>query len=191
MSHLEFARQSMDLMRILHTTVRLIHMDLRLDNFVVTEEGVGFVDFGSAARVGENFEVNPLLRSLFTEMLSSSQIQKDLARLRDRGRVTSKLFINSYQKVDQAVDLFYGVLQMNLPHANPDFRGLVKYEPRSRAARGLGLLTNEVLRPRDPGNPPFRTARDVLRGIEALAKTIDSPKSVPEEKRTFERPVEV
>src|SRR5581483_4355134 len=62
LAHMEFARQSADLLRI-------IHLDLRLDNFVVTPHGVGFVDFGSAVRDNEDLSRNPLLQSLFGELM--------------------------------------------------------------------------------------------------------------------------
>ena len=172
LGQLEFAQQAMKLLDVLHEHVGVIHLDLRLDNFVVTEKGVGFVDFGSAARTGEDLARNPLLKSLFTEMMSTSQIQQDLRRLRDSGRVTSKLFVNSYQRIDKALDLFYLVLQMNNPHMNPDFRGLVRYEPESEVARRLAGLTKRVFQPSDPGAPPYRSARDVLGGLDQIHRDL-------------------
>jgi len=172
LSHIAFARQAADMLRVLHDTVRVMHLDLRLDNFVITEDGVGFVDFGSAVRVGENVNQSAMLGKLFNEMICNSQIQRDLRRLLERGSVTSNLFINSYRKLDRAIDLFYLVLQMNQPHKNPDFRGLVAYESSSRAARELSRLSREILRPNDPASPPFRTADDVLHGIEHVQRSL-------------------
>ncbi|MEE9212608.1 MAG: phosphotransferase [Phycisphaeraceae bacterium] len=171
-SQLEFARQSTELLHVLHETAGLIHMDLRLDNVVVTNRGVGFVDFGSAACVGEDFTRTPMLQTLFNEMISTSQIHGALKRFRDKGKITSSLFLNCYQKIDKAVDLFYLVLQMNRPLANPDFRGIVNYEPRGAEAYHIFRLTDTVLRPEDPHNPPFRSARDVLDGIAQIEQTI-------------------
>lgn len=171
-SQLEFARQSSTLLHIVHEHVGLIHMDLRLDNFVVTERGVGFVDFGSSVRVGERFDRNPLLDSLFHEMLSTSQIQKDLQRYRDQGRLTSHLIVNSCGKIDKAVDLFYLVLQMNRPHANQDLKGLVRYNQHSAAAHELARLTRAVFRPKDPKQPVCRSAKDVAKIVSQIERNL-------------------
>jgi hypothetical protein len=169
MAHLEFARQSLELLHVLQEQAGIIHLDLRLDNFIITERGVGFVDFGSAVRVGEDFSDNPLLTNLFGEMLAESQIQRDLRRMLRRGTVTSSLFSNCYCKIDKAVDLFYVVLQMTRPHANPDFRGLVSYDPQSPTARHLRRLSAAVLRPSHPTRPRYATAAAVLAAVERLA----------------------
>ncbi len=170
--HLEFAKQAADLLRVLHDKVGIIHLDLRLDNFVITEHGVGFVDFGSAVRVGENVEQSAMLAKLLNEMLSNSQIQRDLYRLVRKGTVTSSLFAGAYQKIDRAIDLFYLVLQMNRPHRNPDFRGLVAYDPATEAARHLSQLSRTILQPPDPDHPPIRTAGELLTSILQVEKRL-------------------
>jgi len=38
---IEFARQSADLLRALHDDARVMHLDLRLDNFVITPPAWG------------------------------------------------------------------------------------------------------------------------------------------------------
>jgi len=43
LGQLEFARQSADLLRTIHDVAGIIHLDLRLDNFVVTSDGAGRV----------------------------------------------------------------------------------------------------------------------------------------------------
>ena len=168
MSQIDFARQSAELLSILHETAKIIHLDLRLDNFVITGDGVGFVDFGSAVREGEDLTQSQMLSTLFSEMLSTSQIQRDLKSLVKKGKVTSSLFANSYQKIDKAVDLFYLVLQMNRPHGNPEFRGLVDYDVHTDEAHHLSRLSREILQPANPDQPRYRTARDVVAGIEKL-----------------------
>ncbi len=168
-SQVEFARQCAELLHVLHDTVGVIHLDLRLDNIVVTERGVGFVDFGSAVRVGENLSENPLLETLYDELMRTSEIQRMLERMTLSGRVTSPIIQNGYQKVDKSVDFFYLALQINNPLRNPDFTGLVNYDPRGREAHALKRLTEEVLRPKDLNNPPFRSASDILRGIQSIA----------------------
>lgn len=172
MSQLDFAHQAADLLHVLHDRVGIIHMDLRLDNFVVTPAGVGFVDFGSAVRVGEDFDSSPMLAALFGEMLSTSQVQRDLRRLVSKHKVTSPLFTNCCNKMDKAVDLFYLVLQMNNPHANPEFRGLVHYDRGAADAKALASLSRAVLNPRNTAAPRYRTARDVLQGIDLVRERL-------------------
>ena len=176
LAQIEFARQSADLLRVLHDKVGIIHLDLRLDNIVITENGVGFVDFGSGrARYGENIRGNPLLSTLFDELMRTSQIQRMLEKMKNSGSVTSPVISEAHRKVDKAVDLFYLAVQINSPHANPDLRDLIKYDPESDEARGLAQLTEEILTPANPLNPPYRTAQDVLRGIERLKDQLKSP----------------
>jgi hypothetical protein len=168
LSQLEFARQSADLLCVLHEKVGIIHLDLRLDNFVITEHGVGFVDFGSAVRETENIRGNPLLSTLFDELMRTSQIQRMLERMKTSGSVTSHVINDAHHKVDKAVDLFYLAVQLNCPHANPDLRDLIRFDPKSREAIAIARLTQDILKPADPPNPPYRTARDLLNGVLAI-----------------------
>lgn len=169
LSQLEFARQCAELLHVLHDTVGVIHLDLRLDNIVITERGVGFVDFGSSVRVGENLAENPLLETLYEELMRTSEIQRMLSHMTLSGNVTSPIIQNGYQKVDKSVDFFYLSLQLNDPLKNPDFRGLVDFNPTSREAIALKRMTDEVLRPKDIKNPRFRSAGDILNGIQRIA----------------------
>lgn len=165
LSQIEFARQGAEMLTALHEKVRVMHLDLRLDNFVVTERGVGVVDFGSAVRVGEDFGGNRMLKTLFNEMLSSSVIHHDLKLLQESGKVTSSLFRNCYQRMDRAIDLFYFALQMSKPHWNPDFKGLVDYRPDDPFSIELSYLRRDILRPPNPDKPIYRTARDIWDAI--------------------------
>ncbi len=174
-SQLDFARQSADLLQMLHDRVGVIHLDLRLDNFVITSNGVGFVDFGSAVRVGEVFTENSLLSGLFEEMMRTSQIQRMLGTMSSKGLVTNKDITACHQKVDKAIDFFYLAVQINAPHSNPDFRALVNFDPKSREARLLKGLTEEILRPRDGAKSRFKSAREILDGIEEVAKALKEP----------------
>ena len=171
--HMEFAHQSADLLRVLHDVARVIHLDLRLDNFVITENGVGFVDFGSAVREDEDLSKNPLLGSLFGELMRTSQIQQMLSRMTLSGHVTSQVIRDSHQKADKAIDFFYLAVQFNCPHSNPDLRDLIKYDPQGEAAQKLSRLTQEILRPGDPAQPSFRSAKDILHGIERIRLGLD------------------
>ena len=172
LSQLEFARQAAELLTALHDDVGVMHLDLRLDNVVITEHGVGFVDFGSAVRVGEEFPEASLLSSLFDEMMRTSQIQRMLGKMTESGQVTSEEITGSHERIDKAVDFFFLALQINNPLSNPDFAGLVEHDPKSREARELARLTEKILRPADPRKPEYTSARDILRGIEEIAKRL-------------------
>lgn len=161
MSRHEFARQSAELLTAVHDCAAIVHLDLRLDNYVVTEHGVGFVDFGSSIRRGEDFAGNHMLRTLMHEMLSASRIRRDMKMLRRKGLATSSVFQDCYEKPDRAIDLFYLALEMTRPHQNPDFVGLVEPDPDS----DLDSLSGTVLCPPDPMRPRYCSARDVYRGI--------------------------
>jgi hypothetical protein len=172
LTQLQFARQAADLLAELHDNAKVMHLDLRLDNFVITADGVGFVDFGSAVRVGESFPDASLLSNLFGEMMRTSQIQRMLGKMSDAGQVTSEEIKNSYHKVDKAVDFFYLAVQINNPHGNPDFAGLVDFDKNSDEARELAKLTSEILRPTDPHNAKFKSARQILEGIQEIEKRL-------------------
>jgi tRNA A-37 threonylcarbamoyl transferase component Bud32 len=168
LTQLEFAHQSAELLAALHDHAGVMHLDLRLDNFVITDHGVGFVDFGSAVRVGEAFPEASLLSNLFDEMMRTSQIQRMLGKMTESGMVTREEICNSYHKIDKAVDFFYLAVQINAPHSNPDFRGLVEFEKGSAEAVELAKLTEQILRPTDEDKPRFTSARDILKGIEEV-----------------------
>jgi hypothetical protein len=181
LSQIEFARQSADLLRALHDDAGVMHLDLRLDNFVITPDGVGFVDFGSAVRVDENLKQSALLSSLFEELMKTSEIQRMLLRMTRTGEVTSEAISGGLHKVDKAVDCFYLAMQISSPHANPDLSDLIEFDKNTPEARMLSALTDQILRPKDPAKPAFRSAADILRGIADLkpVKTADSTPSAP------------
>lgn len=168
LSQLEFAMQAADLLRAVHDAAEVIHLDLRLDNMVITNDGVGFVDFGSAVRVGEDISSNPLLATLYGELMKTSHIQRMLDQMTISGHVTAEHFCASRGKIDKSVDVFYLAVQFNSPHDNPDLKELIEYVPGSDEARALGKLTRGILTPDDPANPPIKTAKDVLRALEVV-----------------------
>jgi hypothetical protein len=174
LDQLAFARQSADLLRVLHDQVQVMHLDLRLDNFVITPQGVGFVDFGSSVRVDENLKESPLLASLFDELMHTSAIQRMLLNMTRTGEVTSQAISRGLHKVDKAVDFFYLAVQINSPHANPDLKDLIQYDRQSPQAKLLSQLTEQVLRPADPARPKFRSAADILKGIQQIERHLAS-----------------
>jgi hypothetical protein len=172
LTQLEFAHQSAELLSALHDIVGVMHLDLRLDNFVITENGVGFVDFGSAVRVGEDFPESSLLCNLFEEMMKTSQIQRMLGKMTQSGQVTSEEIRNCYQRIDKAVDFFYLAVQINAPLTNPDFHGLVEFDPQSAEAAELSTLTEQILRPSDTQNARFKSASEILLGIDEVRRRL-------------------
>jgi hypothetical protein len=191
LTQLEFAKQAADLLQAVHERVRIIHLDLRLDNVVITENGVCFVDFGSAVREGENIQGNPLLANLYDELMRTSQIQRMIEKMTLSGAVTSHLIQHAYGRVDKQVDLFYLAMQMTNPLANPDFSGLVTVNPDSKEAAALAVLKEEVLKPRNPQNPTYRTAADVLRAVLRIEQELNGgpPPSARAKVTIFPEPV--
>src|SRR5690606_28969009 len=105
-TQLEFARQAAQMLRALHDAAGILHLDLRLDNIIVTEDGVGLVDFGSSVRVGERIAANPMIDTLLREMLQASQITTDLKRQRAKGMVENDRFLGLPYPPTAAFDLF-------------------------------------------------------------------------------------
>ncbi len=171
-SQLDFALQATELLSALHDKVGVIHLDLRLDNFVITEKGVGFIDFGSAVRVGEKFADNSLLSTLFEEMMRTSQIQRMLYHMTETGLVTSDVLRSGVHRMDKAVDMFYLAVQMNKPHSNPDFKGLVQMDPKSLEAQHIKRLSDDILRPVDSNAIPYRNAGEILAGLRKVREDV-------------------
>ena len=171
LTQVDFARQAAELLHVLHDVIGIIHLDLRLDNIVITERGVGFVDFGSSVRVGEDLTDSPLLTTIFDELMRTSEIQRMLERMTLSGNVTSPIFDAGYQKVDKTVDFFYLAVQVNNPLSNPDFQGMIEYDPASDAAKAIRKLTEETLKPMNLNNPRDRTAGDFVRAVQQIAES--------------------
>jgi len=169
---LEFAMQAADLLRAVHDAAEVIHLDLRLDNMVVTPDGVGFVDFGSAVRVGEDISSNPLLATLYGELMKTSHIQRMLDQMTISGHVTAEHICSSRGKVDKAVDVFYLAVQFNSPHDNPDLKELIEFKPGSDEAVAVQRLTKRILTPPDPMNPQIKSAKDVMRALEMVSEEL-------------------
>ena len=171
---LDFALQASQLLGVVHETAKVIHLDLRLDNMVLSGGEVCFIDFGSSVRVGENIRRNPMLYSLFEEMMNTSQIQRTMGRMKDKGRLTSDVILSAHGKMDRAVDMFYLSLQITHPVTNPELANLIRYEKTSEVARQIKALVAEILRPPNPEQPKFISAADVHRGLEGLAARLTS-----------------
>lgn len=174
MSQLEFAIQAAELLHVLHEHAELMHLDLRLDNVLISRDGVSFVDFGSAAREGEDLSRNPLLRSLFQEIMQTSQIQRVLKRMAETGEVTSQSFLAVRGQADKKVDTFFLAVQMAKPVNNPDIAQLVDFDPRSREAKYIEQLTARVLRPPSDSRKRYDTAEDLLFGLQKIRQHLQN-----------------
>ncbi|MEM6332486.1 MAG: hypothetical protein AAF823_04005 [Planctomycetota bacterium] len=169
---LEFARQAAELLAVIHDRAKVMHLDLRLDNFVLTDDGVGFVDFGSAVRIGEDLTESPMLTSLFGEMMRTSQIQRMLGRMIETGDVHNPALTAAHQKVSPALDSYYLAVQINRPRHNPLFAHLVQHDKDSPQAKALAQLTAAVLRPKADDKAEYKTAADILRGIARIERKL-------------------
>lgn len=174
MSHLDFASQSAELLEAIHNQARVMHLDLRLDNVVISGGNVCFVDFGSAVRIGEDLERSPMLRSLFSEMMQTSQIQQTLGRMKDAGRLTSDVLRAAHGRVDPAVDLFYLALQLSRPYWNPDLMPFIGYDETSEQTREIKKLSDAILRPHAAAEQPYETASDVAASLRAIRRRLST-----------------
>ena len=173
LSQLEFAMQAADLLQAVHDSAGVLHLDLRLDNMVITDHGVGFIDFGSSMRVTENLATNPMLDALFSELMRTSHIQRMLYHMTTSGQVTAQHLCEKQGKADKGIDVFYLSLQFTTPHANPDLAGLIHYDPQSEMARQISELSKTVLRPGDPADTSHKSAKDILRSLELIERDIN------------------
>ncbi|MEM8714699.1 MAG: hypothetical protein AAGE92_02825, partial [Cyanobacteria bacterium P01_G01_bin.4] len=139
-TQLEFAHQAAELLTVMHDHAKVMHLDLRLDNFVLTDDGVGFVDFGSAVRIGEDLQQSPMLTSLFGEMMRTSQIQRMLGHMIQRGDVHNPAFKAAHHNVSPALDSYYLAVTINRPKHNPLFAHLIDHNKQSPQAKALTAL---------------------------------------------------
>ncbi|MFA7238215.1 MAG: serine/threonine-protein kinase [Phycisphaeraceae bacterium] len=178
---LQFALQLAQFVQALHDQVKLVHLDLRMDNIIITREGVGLIDFGSAVRMDEDLADSPLLLTLFGELMSTSHIQRLLGRMTSEGTVTSQVLVKGHHKVDRAADLFHLSMLMAQPTGHPDLSPLIAFDAESLLARRISALSDHVLRPTIPDRPDHTNAADIVRGLQLIAAEHD-PTSPPSEK---------
>ncbi|MEM7625663.1 MAG: hypothetical protein AAF333_08545 [Planctomycetota bacterium] len=155
LSQTEFARQSAELVRALHERVGIMHLDLRLDNMLVTDHGVAIVDFGSSVRVGEDFSENPLLDRLLREMLTASQITRDLSRQRGKKLIRAAVFDGLPYPPTTGFDLFALTTNMTRPHDNAELKGLVRHDKLSDEGKYFSRLRKRILQPADDEPHPI------------------------------------
>ncbi len=166
LDQLEFAEQAAELLDALHHHAGVIHQDLRLDNIVVGEQGVAFVDFGCAAGINEKLSASS--HKLIAEFLKTSRVQRTLQRLAHTGQITNEALTNVLGQSDPHVDTFYLALQIARPDHSPDLRHLVLVDPEDPLTTSLNRLTAAFLRPKNPKLSHCKTAGDLLRGVRSL-----------------------
>lgn len=172
-SQLEFAEQSAELLHYVHEKAGVAHLDLRLDNIVITPEGVGFIDFGNSAHDEEDIAASPTLSKVFNDLMRTAQVQRTLDRYVQLGHVTAPYFKNAVFKVDKAVDLFYLVLQFTAPHENPDLKDFIAYTKNSKEDYELHKMTNRLFSPEDLEPGKVYTAAHVANAVRIIRKRID------------------
>ena len=161
----QFAIQATRLLRALHDHVGIMHLDLRLDNMLVTRDGVSVVDFGSAVRIGEDLSANPMLRRLIQEMLDASQITADLRRQRGKQLIRAAQFDGLPFPPSPAFDLYALTTNLTRPHDQPEFRGLVQHDRAGAEGQWFSKLRRRVLRPA-PDQRPLTSAAELLRVLK-------------------------
>ncbi|MEM9418970.1 MAG: hypothetical protein AAGA25_07980 [Planctomycetota bacterium] len=159
-SQTEFAKQTAELLRALHEHVGIMHLDLRLDNLLVTDDGVCAIDFGSSVRIGEDLSTTQIIESLVHEMLQSSQITRDLKRQRRKKLIRSDVFDGLPTPPSPAFDLFALATNMTRPHENADFKGLVTHDRDSEEGQRFSRLRRQILKPA-PDDVPIRDVHDL------------------------------
>jgi hypothetical protein len=173
LSQMDFALQSAQLLHMIHEKAGVIHLDLRLDNMVVTPDGVGFIDFGSSVHTDEDLSSSPTTERIFNDLMRTCQVQRVLQKMVEAGHVTSPYFTNAVFKPEKAVDLFYLTLQFTNPHENPDLKDLIKYTANSPEDYALHKLTRRLFAPDRPEKAEHTSAGSVANALRIIKKRLD------------------
>ena len=183
LSQIEFAKQSAALLAAIHDQAEVVHLDLRLDNILVTRDGVCVVDYGSAAVIGEDLSQSETLKQLFDDWMRKSGVQSVLGKLIQRGKITSTPIISAHRKIDPMVDLFYLSLQFDYLHRHADYRGIVRMDPDSREAQLIRGLAREIMQPKDPDHPTIPSASVLVDRLEAVDQQLGFERQKREEQQ--------
>ena len=171
-SQLEFAIQSAELLSAVHAKAGIAHLDLRLDNMVITPDGVGFIDFGNSVHDDEDLTTNSALSKVFSELMRTTQVHKAMHRAIQAGTVTAPYFINALFKTDKAVDLYYLVRQFTTPHENPDLTDFIDYQPNSPEDYELHKITRRLFAPEDLEPGKVYNVSHVINGLRVIRKRL-------------------
>jgi len=167
-SHLDFAHEAATIVQAIHESSGVIHLDLRLDNFVISHDGVCLVDFGNALRLDENLENKPLLQNLINEVLKNSATRRDLKQLLSSKKINSVAFEQAIANPGVHTDVFYLALQISRSKYTNELADLIKANEPCDASKRLTSLADSFLRPRNAKHAQWKTSRDLLRGVKRL-----------------------
>ena len=171
-SQLDFALQGAELLDVVHTKAGIAHLDLRLDNMVITPEGVGFIDFGNSVHDQEDLANSPTLSRIFGDLMRSTQVHRVLERMIKTGHVTAPYFTEALFKPDKAIDLFYLVLQFTSPHDNPELKDLILYTPNSKEDYELHKMTRRLFAPEELSPGKVYAAHHVHTALRMIKKRL-------------------
>ncbi len=169
MSPLDFAIDAAELLGAMQRTVGLMHLDLRDDNVVITPQGVGFVDFGSAVLIDEDLKGRPMLHRILHQMLSANALQRALGSLIQAGGVTHPILLRAHAKPEPIHDLFALTQLTRAPHTSQALGHLIRANaPEELTA--LNALADELLSPADP-RLPITTPVQLIQQLRAIRRT--------------------
>lgn len=167
-SHLDFAHEAATIVHAIHESSGIVHLDLRLDNFVISHDGVCLVDFGNALSLGENLENKPLLQILINEVLKNSATRRDLKQLLTGKKINHVAFEQAIANPGIHTDVFYLALQISRSKYTNELADLIKANEPSDASKRLASLADSFLKPRNAKHAQWKTSRDLLRGVKRL-----------------------
>ncbi len=178
-SQTAFAQQSAELLRALHNDVGIMHLDLRLDNLLVTDAGVCVIDFGSSVRVGEDLSTTPMVQTMIREMLQASQITRDLERQRRKNLIRAEIFSALPFPPTPAFDLFALATSMTRPHDNADFKGLIRHQRDSEEGQRFSRLRKRILQS-TPGESSIQNLDDLCRELGVAPRATRPQATTPQ-----------
>jgi hypothetical protein len=149
LSQVDFAIQASEILHAIHAKAGVAHLDLRLDNMVITPDGVGVIDFGNSVHDDEDINSSPTLQKVFHELMRSCQVQRAMHKAIQTGHVTAPYFVDALFKPHKAVDLFFLVLQFTSPHDNPDLKDFILHTPNSKEDYEISKMTRRLFAPED------------------------------------------
>ena len=165
LSQLQFARGAAEMVAAAHTHATLMHLDLRLGNFVITERGVGLIDFGSSVMLNEDLTANRAVNSVIREMLLASEISHDLRRHRNKRLADNPAFTDLPYPPAAGYDLFALATCMTRPHDFDEFRGIVTFDRDGDDALRLSRLRQRVLLG-TPNVPPIASVQELAEALD-------------------------
>jgi hypothetical protein len=168
-SPLDFAIEAAELLAAMQRNAGLMHLDLRDDNIVITESGVGFVDFGSAVLIDEDLATRPMLHRIIHQMLGAIALQRALGSLITHKSVTHPILLRAHAKPEPIHDLFALTQLARSPHTSQAIGHLIQPNAQEELA-GLNQLADELLIPADV-RQPITTPIQLVQHLRTLRRS--------------------